>query len=613
MTKTKTNKKSIFLYIPGIVIWSVALTFMSLYFTSMAVKDSAEVFGAYFSDASVFFVNFIPILSAVVFIYYLSNRMWISYLISTVIITLMSLVNNIKISLRDEPFVVSDLSLFKEAVNIGERYTYTLNSNFYIFLGIALVLIVISAFLFKPVKKNIFKRLCGIAAPLIVMSSVLTPLYINGDVYEIIVKNNDYLEEDNFEKTDNYVCRGIVYSFLHSMSDLETKPQGYSHNNAKKILAKYSYDNIPDDKKINIIAIMLESFNDFSKFSSIEFTNNPYDSFHKLQKKSISGNIFTSSLGGGTIQTERSFITGYSSHINYLKPTMSYARYFKEQGYTVEGCHPGYNWFYEREKVNKLLGFDNYKFFENGYEEIYESNPNRGDKILEDKYFFDDVFECYEKNKETGKPYFNFSVSYQNHGPYDETYIIDGKEYIKKTGNLSDEGYYILNNYLAGIDRTIKEINRMVEKADKEEEPLMLVFFGDHNPWLGNGSFVYDELNIEMGFDTQMGLYNYFSVPYIIYCNDGAKEIAGNDCKGNGGVFSTMFLMNKIFETAGWKGNEFMKVTNYLFEKLHIITNIGLCKEDGIITENIRGPSLERLKEFRILQYYMRNKAKPTY
>ena len=37
------------------------------------------------------------------------------------------------------------------------------------------------------------------------------------------------------------------------------------------MLSEYTYDNIEDDKKVNVIGIMLEAYNDFSKFNAIDF------------------------------------------------------------------------------------------------------------------------------------------------------------------------------------------------------------------------------------------------------------------------------------------------------------------------------------------------------
>ena len=91
--------------------------------------------------------------------------------------------------------------------------------------------------------------------------------------------------------------------------------------------------------------------------------------------------------------------------------TNSYVWYFKEQGYNTEAFHPIYGSFYNRITAFDNLGFDNYYNYENKFSSIQES-------FLEDNEFFDYIIEGYENNKKTNKPYFSFSVTYQNHGPY---------------------------------------------------------------------------------------------------------------------------------------------------------------------------------------------------
>lgn len=64
-----------------------------------------------------------------------------------------------------------------------------------------------------------------------------------------------------------------------------------------------------------------------------------------------------------------------------------------------------------------------------------------------------------------------------------------------------------------------------------------------------------------------------------------------------------MYLMNKVFDVAGWEGSGFMKLSNELEEKLDIVTNIGICREDGELKANIRGESKTLRDDFLAAQY----------
>lgn len=81
---------------------------------------------------------------------------------------------------------------------------------------------------------------------------------------------------------------------------------------------------------------------------------------------------------------------------------------------------------------------------------------------------------------------------------------------------------------------------------------------------MGDNNSVYKTLGISFDLGTEEGFYNYYNTPYIIWGNDKAKEILGNDLKGEGPTIGPYFLMNELFELAAYEGNEFMKISNEL-------------------------------------------------
>ena len=83
-------------------------------------------------------------------------------------------------------------------------------------------------------------------------------------------------------------------------------------------------------------------------------------------------------------------------------------RYFLEQGYETEGGHPGYAWFYSREKINERLGFETYHFLDGYYENLL-TDENSLDGHPNDKTFFAERAESWEA-RDPSKPCFR-SVS----------------------------------------------------------------------------------------------------------------------------------------------------------------------------------------------------------
>jgi len=71
-----------------------------------------------------------------------------------------------------------------------------------------------------------------------------------------------------------------------------------------------------------------------------------------------------------------------------------------------------YGWFYNRKNVDPVLGISDFKYMENYYNKYNQF-------IVPDSEFFDSIHSFSEKSKQ---PYFNLSVTYQNHGPYNTKY-----------------------------------------------------------------------------------------------------------------------------------------------------------------------------------------------
>jgi len=402
--------------------------------------------------------------------------------------------------------------------------------------------------------------------------------------------------------TQQFQSKGFVYPFIYSITSARERVlEGYDEAKAIEELSKYEYKNIPDDKKVNIIAIMLEAYNDFSKFENVEFVIDPYANFHEIQKESIHGKLITNIFAGDTIQTERSFITGYNDHPKYFSKTNSFIWYLKKQGYRTEAMHPIYGWFYNRRNVNPNLGFDSYDYYENKYQAIQEV-------FFEDYEFFDFIIEGFENSKANNQPYFNFTVTYQNHGPYSDKKYSEN-QFLKKKDHYDEQTYNIINNYLDGISKTDKAIRKLIDYFKAEEEPTIVILFGDHNPWLGKEESGYKMLGIDLDLSGVEGFKNYYEIPYIIWGNESAREAIKNDLIGVGRDISPNFLMPEIFNILGWGGNEYMQ---YLRDYMtHIdVNNKIYFKENGVYTKVLSTENQERYKNFLNVEYYVSHNFK---
>jgi phosphoglycerol transferase MdoB-like AlkP superfamily enzyme len=546
------------------------------------------MFYAYFSSPVIVLLNLLPPVLLLLFFYFATGRAWISVLTASFIVLSLSVIDFFKIQVRSDPLVPSDFKLADEAGNVLDGYALIVNWKVYLSAAFLIGAVLFAVF-FMRARMRAKVRVIGTSALLVLSAALYVTIYTSPKIYEAAQCG---YEINKWSSAQNSIARGFLYPFLYSFQ-FSGPPDGYNREEAEAALNAYGYDYIAEEQKVNIVSVMLESYADLSLFEQLDFNVDVYKGLHDLEAEAYAGVLVDNVFAGGTTDTERSFLTGLTELDDFQKPSNSYLYYLKEQGYHTEGLHAGEGWFYGRDTVHANLGFDNYYFLED-----YQ-NGNRWDG-----FFFPEVINLYEK-RDVSVPYFSYSLSYQNHGPYDTQTTVE-TAYIKQ-GNLSDASYHILNNYLNGIYDTTLRITDFVNYFRTKDEPVVLVLFGDHKPWLGNDYSVYDELGVNIDLSTPEGVINFYSTPYLIWANDAAKTILGNDFQGFGGFTSPCFLMNELFDLCAWDGDEYMKAADDLRRFTTVVnTGTGYFTEDGVLTHELSDEALDVYNSFKKLEYYRR-------
>lgn len=591
-----SEKQAKYLTIAGIFLSALALTEIALWIGT--IDFSADRFFTYYGEPVIFFLNFLPCLVLVSCFYFVTNRLWLSFSISAPAVLLLCFINYFKVALRGDPFRAIDIMDAGEGLGILDQYELKL--PWILFVSIALWLGI--TFLlwryqnFRISKKYWYIRLIGTVLCFAVCILAWNAWYTDDELYEA---QENYEEFNSWRDAEYYAAHGTIYSFLNSIDNaIMAPPEGYSAERAQELLSPYADVPIPENEKVNVIVTMLESFCDLSQFEQIEFTKDPYAQFHELLKECYTGTLITDAIGGSTVITERSFITGYAyPHPSYSNKTNSHARYFKSQGYQTDGSHPGHTWFYSRQVVNERFGFDRYLFMENHYQQFTDEEYGY-DHIL-----MPELARIYEQ--EAKEPYFSFSVTFQNHSPYDAT-AMTGTEYISHEG-ISNEAYCTINNYLNSVNSCISYFTSYIDTFRDDEEPVVMLFFGDHKPVFGTGNIYYEELGINVQELDPEGCRNVFTTPYFIWANDAAKEILDLDFSKTGRTISPMYLMPELFDFCGWEGSAWMQYLRSVREVLPVMHRETFFMVDGELTKELTGESKKVYEEFLIAQYYMRN------
>ncbi len=559
-------------------------------------------FFSYLDDPLLLLLNFAPVFLTMALLYALSNRTWLSYLLTGTVFLLLSFVNYFKIALRGDPFTFTDFFLVEEATGIVGNYELIFPNWFYISLALLLggTLLLLRYGRARVPRKRWWLRLVVLAVTIAVGFGLWQGYYRDTDRYDEML----YVNEEAFnvwKDAENYASKGFIYSFIDSIAEaIPQAPEGYSDERAETLLSDFEDVPIPQKERVNLVVTMLESFSDLSLYESVPFTADPYEAYHALLEECYHGLLVSDTVGGGTNNAERSFLTGFTfPHPNYRDVTNSFVHYLKALGYHTDGSHPGYEWFYERADINRRLGFDRYLLIEN-----YWWNATKVDHAP-DAMFFEELRRIYETETQQEAPYFSFSVSYQNHSPY-RSDGLDGGEFVPHDG-LNDEAYFLINNYLNGIQDTCEQVSAYVDSFREEEDPVVLLFFGDHKPNFGNANCYYEDVGMSAQVYTPVGCWDIYSVPYFIWANDAAKEILGDNFMGEGNTISHAFLMAELFDVCGWTGPAWMQYQREVRETIPVFHRDFMFMENGVLTRELGEEAKRVYQEYQIAQYYRRH------
>ena len=557
-----------------------------------------ELFWDYWDHPGLIALNLLPPVVLAALLYGIAGRPWLAYVLTALPVLGLSFGNYYKLAFRDDPVIAADLLLLGEAGNMAGKYQLYLTDKLTAALVCAAAGGVVLALLARGRPAGRCRALTAGAA--LVCALALAPVYASDEIYQAN-ENKEHINQ--WASSQQYMSRGFLYPLLHSVKDaFPQPPQGYDQREAAAWLAQYEDGVIPEDQKVNIVGVMLEAFADFSDYEQIQFTQDVYAGWHALEAEGYSGSLVTNIFAGGTINTERAFLTGVGiGDHDYRGGTSSYAWYLKSQGYQTSGDHPSSAWFYNRENINEFLGFDQYRFTENCYGDI-----TGGEETAWDYTLFPVLTDSILRQAESGAPLFSFSVSYQGHGPYGdyECWWGEVEDYFSNP-DLQPASRYILSNYLGSVMDTQKHLTAMVDAFRASEEPIVLVVFGDHKPWLGNGNSVYQDLGIDLSQETEESFYSYWSTPYVIWANGAAKAVLGRDIAGKGPDISPCFLMNVLFEQLGWTGDAYMQAVDQCRTELPVIHSSGAClTADGTLARDLTEDQRALVRRFESLGYY---------
>lgn len=432
--------------------------------------------------------------------------------------------NHYVIMFKGQPVVPADLFALSTAASVGSGYSYPLDTRL---LECIVVLVAYCTLLAYAPKVRLSLQRAAL--------NTTAALVLAGGFGIWIASCN--LEEaygctvDVWGVKESYAEQGTALCFLKRAQDLSpARPEGYDAQTTDEILSGHAsalastHKSASDDEPPSVVAIMNETFADLSRYPGLAETEARPAAYYDIAASALdTGEAYVSALGGGTCNSEFEFLTGSSMghlgggvypYVLYdLDGTESLVSYLSSLGYGTHAIHPAEAENWRRDRVYAQLGFDEFS----DITAFEGADTLRG--LATDRATYDHVLDLLEQKD---GPQFVFDVTIQNHGGYDTGGI--GEELLVSVPLADGSESSELDEYASCIRQADRDLAYLTERLDALDRPVVLCFFGDHQPGFSDWLFeaTHDGATAdEIGLDAVQERY---TVPYMIWANRKAIE-----------------------------------------------------------------------------------------
>lgn len=471
----------------------------------------------------------------------------------------------------------------------------------------------------RPYKKtwmNLAFALAGGAVSFGVLAGCVQYVYSSKALYNSFpVRSRSYI-------TGVYEDLGFPYCFCYNFNAyLVDRPQGFSSKEAASYAGEYP--EIPGaGKPVNVIMVMDEAFSDITDHEAFGYSeaDDPLRFFHSLKgsPQAVTGHIVVPNFGAGTANTEFDVITGMQTNMIsesgasafrvLNKDIDSIFRVFSEDGYQTEFIHPGQDWFYNRQNVYKYFGAQKLIFQESFV------NAKRKGSWVTDQAVFEVMKSEFESAMEQGKPYFNYTVTIQNHMSYSEQKYGDTPIPQAPLGTqVEDKARTMLSVYAQGVRDADNMLQELTEYFESRQEPVLLAFFGDHLPNLGDNYYCYRQMGMDIGEggDPAVTIRTY-STPYVLWANTPAAELLDMQSAAESlglpkdNTVNANYLGGMVLELTGRENEDsFFSFNTQLRRRLPILRNgIGRGEVGEGYFEELPSEYADDVRKLRFWEYY---------
>ena len=515
-----------------------------------------------------------------------TNNTGLTCLISHIVLLSLAGINYFVYLFRGNEFIFSDLKSIQTGLSVAGNYEFVLDAR----AGYVILLSTLYVAFIRKLHVSFKKR--------IPMSIVCISLAVLCCVY--IGKHTQGVVTETWEQKGSY-RNGYILNFVLSIRDcFIAQPDGYSKEAVKELEDQYSKETDTvageTEKKPTIIVVMSESYADLSVVGNFSTNIDLTPFYDSLEENTIKGHALSSVFGAKTPNSEWEFLTGNSMaflpsgsvvYQQYITDTpTSLVSNLKNIGYTCVAMHPYYDTGWSRNIVYPNMGFDETHFIDD-----FDQTKILRDYIT-DQELYEKIVDRYE-SKKSNEDLFIMSISMQNHGGYTEKY-----DNFDEKARMLGINYPDVNQYLSLIHESDSALEYLISYFEKVDDPVEIVFFGDHQPSLSSSFYPY--LNGKgLGGLTLSELENLYTVPFFIWTNyDSGKESVE--------LTSLNYLSTLALERAGIALPAYNQFLADMMEEIPAVNSRGFySKSQGkfLHVEDAAGEDAKWLKNYEILQY----------
>ncbi|MEH7374545.1 LTA synthase family protein [Neobacillus drentensis] len=565
------------------------------------LKDPVSTIGWIGGNTRIFFAGMLFLYFIFLLVFSLLGNIYISSILTAVIILLIGFVHYNKLNLRVEPLYPSDFSQItqiKDVIPMVKDYL-SIKKAIIIVLLVGTLLYLIK---FLPkVKIPIWIR----TIMLILMAGMIySYTFFPATFMKNFIEKTGTVTIIKWDQLKNYNKNGFVFGFISNLqNDAFDEPNGYSKQQVIAIANKYKemMGTRPQvkgqSKKPNIVYIMSEAFWDPTKLPNVHFSEDPMKNLRNLMQKYSSGSNLSPAFGGATANVEFEAVTGYSNYflrvgslpyqdlIDRKKFIPTMVSDLEKKGYQTLAIHPYNKVFYKRDRVYKTFGIDQF------LDMSTMKNQEKSGPYISDESLSKEIMEQLKNNN---KSMFIHAVSVQNHFPYLP------KRYEKNTikvSGLSDQSNQALEVYAEGIRQADAALQLLVDNLEQLDEPTVVVFWGDHMPILGQDLAIYKEANYANTKDKNSYGKQYSETPLLIYSNYPLEKQELHSLSPN-------YFGPTVYNMIGLKNPPFYNLLDLLKEEIPgLKVTLQIDGNQKSVTSHLTKRQKQLLKDYEMLEY----------